>query len=162
MPCWSHVQQALQAGGRARSRRGIRRAQELASPDLKWTPITSVCTRLHSPQWAELDAKFACGDDLIKMADELVIARAINERIRLGRLNQCWWIKEGAERTPDKTYLWFEGQTWSYSQLEVVVDRVAAWLQAQGVGAGDAVNLILSNTPAFVFQLLALHKVVWS
>ena len=45
---------------------------------------------------------------------------------------------------------------WTYAEFGQIVARMAAWLRAQGVGAGDVVSVILSNRP----EMLAAHFAV--
>jgi fatty-acyl-CoA synthase len=45
---------------------------------------------------------------------------------------------------------------WSYGEFGALVARMAGWLRAQGVGAGDVVSVILTNRP----EMLAAHFAV--
>ncbi|EEW57073.1 AMP-dependent synthetase and ligase [Ruegeria sp. TrichCH4B] len=47
-------------------------------------------------------------------------------------------------------------QCWTYREFAGLVRRMAHWLQAQGVGPGDVVSLVLPNRP----ELLAAHFAV--
>ena len=49
----------------------------------------------------------------------------------------------------------FLGRTWSYAEIGGLVDRVAAGLQAIGVGPGVRLGLCLPNTPYFVVLYFA-------
>ncbi len=51
-----------------------------------------------------------------------------------------------------------DGQRWTYAELNVEVDRIAAGLNSQGVEAGDRVAMFISNRPEFVFVLFALQR----
>ncbi len=50
----------------------------------------------------------------------------------------------------DHTALEFEGEHWTYRQLDAVANRFAAWGLAQGVTRGDAVALLLPNRAEYV------------
>ncbi|MFG1479572.1 long-chain fatty acid--CoA ligase [Xanthobacter sp. V4C-4] len=52
----------------------------------------------------------------------------------------------------------FLGRRWSYAELGALVDRVAAGLQAEGVGPGSKVGLCLPNTPYSVVFFFAVMK----
>ncbi|MEP9350699.1 long-chain fatty acid--CoA ligase [Xanthobacter sp. KR7-225] len=52
----------------------------------------------------------------------------------------------------------FLGRKWSYADLGALVDRVAAGLQARGVGKGTKVGLCLPNTPYSVIFFFAVMK----
>ena len=51
------------------------------------------------------------------------------------------------------------GETWTYSELNRDVNRLANALIADGVGHGDVVMYNMLNCPAFVFIYLASHKI---
>ena len=68
-----------------------------------------------------------------------------------------------AMRYPDKAATVFLGQVLTYSQLQQQAERVAAWLVAQGVQAGDRVILLMQNSPQWVaahFGILRANAVV--
>jgi len=52
----------------------------------------------------------------------------------------------------------FEGQAWTYAQLEAQAARAAAGLRALGVSAGDRVAMQLRNRPEFVILFLAIQR----
>lgn len=58
-----------------------------------------------------------------------------------------------AQRFPHKTALQFLGSALSYQALAHQAERIAAWLQAQGVQKGERVLLDMQNCP----QLVAAH-----
>ncbi len=76
------------------------------------------------------------------------VASALAERVERG----------GA----DPFLVWEHGDgepvTWTYAEFATEVDRVAAGLVARGVGAGDAVMLLLENSPAFLLCWFACAR----
>ncbi|MFG1402258.1 long-chain-fatty-acid--CoA ligase [Xanthobacter sediminis] len=62
-----------------------------------------------------------------------------------------------AEHGP-KPALNFLGRQWTYTELGAFVDKVAAGLQAEGVGPGSKVGLCLPNTPYSVIFFFAIMK----
>jgi fatty-acyl-CoA synthase len=62
-------------------------------------------------------------------------------------------LATNARRYPDKAALIFFGRVTTYAALAAQAERVAAWLQAQGVAKGDRVLLNMQNCP----QLVAAH-----
>jgi O-succinylbenzoic acid--CoA ligase len=52
----------------------------------------------------------------------------------------------------------FEGESWSWSELALIVDRIATGLQADGIGRGDRVAMLIGNRPEFVFSFLAIQR----
>ncbi len=50
------------------------------------------------------------------------------------------------------------GRRWSYAELDAQAGRIAAGLQARGIGAGDRVAIFITNRPEFVFVLFAVQR----
>src|ERR1700755_2094003 len=72
-------------------------------------------------------------------------------------------LAERADRFPDETLLIWEtanepAMTGTYRASAEQVDRVAAGLVERGVRAGDAVMLLLENSPAFLFCWFACAR----
>lgn len=59
---------------------------------------------------------------------------------------------------PDKVWLDFTGDTWTFSAADVAATRLAHGLEALGVGFGDRVCAMLDNHADSVLLLLALAK----
>lgn len=68
------------------------------------------------------------------------------------------WFRQRALRTPTRTALSFEGQDWTYAQMQARVEAMAARLQALGVGRGDRVAFLGLNQPDFLFLLFACAR----
>jgi long-chain acyl-CoA synthetase len=60
---------------------------------------------------------------------------------------------------PDKAALLFEGNSYTYRQLDEKVNRLANGLRGLGVERGERVALFLPNIPAFVLAYFAVQKV---
>jgi acyl-CoA synthetase (AMP-forming)/AMP-acid ligase II len=60
------------------------------------------------------------------------------------------------QRTPDRLWLWYAGQTWSYGEFDLEVRRLAAGLGELGVGPGTRVLVGMSSRPETVATHLAL------
>jgi fatty-acyl-CoA synthase len=67
-------------------------------------------------------------------------------------------LKRWVETAPDRTFLVFEGRTWTYREMDRLVARRAAALARRGISRGDTVALMMSNRPAFVVHALALSR----
>lgn len=67
-------------------------------------------------------------------------------------------LRATRERSPDKIAFWFNQQSWTYSELDDVTDRIASSLAAAGVHAGDRVALFLPNCPELVLSYFACFK----
>lgn len=68
-------------------------------------------------------------------------------------------LTTAAQQYPKNHALSFFGRTTTYAELAIEVDRVAAGLQAAGIGRGTKVGLFLPNTPTFVVYYYAILKV---
>jgi len=67
-------------------------------------------------------------------------------------------IRSGAETRPDALALTFEGQRWTYRELDAAVGGWVAALQARGVAAGDRVALLATNHAAVAQLFFALGR----
>ena len=63
-----------------------------------------------------------------------------------------------ARRYPDKSALVFFGRHLSYGELAAGVERIAAYLQRLGVGAGDRVIVLMQNSPQLVMAHYAIMR----
>jgi malonyl-CoA/methylmalonyl-CoA synthetase len=62
-----------------------------------------------------------------------------------------------ADRAPDRTCLFFEGDEWSYGRMLERAERFAAALKGRGVAPGERVALFLGNSPDFLAAYLGTH-----
>ena len=60
---------------------------------------------------------------------------------------------------PDKTAFIFDGQSWSYQQVEDYSNRVANFFKAAGYKKGDVVAVFAENSPEYVAVWLGLAKI---
>ncbi len=67
-------------------------------------------------------------------------------------------VEEAASRYGTRTFMEFMGRETSFAELAALVDRLAAGLQALGVGKGVQVGLFLPNCPQFVIAYFAILK----
>ena len=68
-----------------------------------------------------------------------------------------WLARHVRERADAPALLW-QDQVWTWGQLSVEANNVAAGLRARGVGQGDVVALQLPNTVEFVLTYLAIAR----
>lgn len=67
-------------------------------------------------------------------------------------------LMDSAARNPGKTALIYYGATYTYGALMDSVNRMAGWLQAQGVQHGDRVLLYMQNAPQSVIAYYAILR----
>ncbi|MFW5937885.1 MAG: o-succinylbenzoate--CoA ligase, partial [Halanaeroarchaeum sp.] len=70
------------------------------------------------------------------------------------------WLTIRRAATPDATALVNEatGESWTYRDLDEMVDELAGRLAHLGVGTGDRVGILLDTRPAFVEVLWAVQR----
>lgn len=73
-------------------------------------------------------------------------------------MNVTQHIERGRAQFPNRTALVFEGQSFTYQDVDEMATRVANGLRGLGVKRGDRVALFLPNTPAFVFAYCGILK----
>lgn len=70
----------------------------------------------------------------------------------------CDDFEAAVEKFADHTALIFEGERYTYRQLDALANRFAAWAIAQGVKRGDTVALLLPNRAEYVPAWIGLAK----
>jgi fatty-acyl-CoA synthase len=65
------------------------------------------------------------------------------------------WLHERALRTPERKALHFEGQFWTYGEMQQEIEDCAARLAALGTIRGDRVAFLGHNQPMFLFAMFA-------
>jgi len=68
------------------------------------------------------------------------------------------WLARHVRERPDAPALVLQDRVWTWHELYLEVDNVAAGLRARGVGRGDVVALQLPNAPEFVISYLAIAQ----
>ncbi|KAA9111631.1 long-chain-fatty-acid--CoA ligase [Microbacterium rhizomatis] len=67
-------------------------------------------------------------------------------------------VEASARDFPDAPALQFFGRVTTYRELLAQIDRAAAGLRAQGVGAGDRVAIVLPNCPQHIVAFYAILR----
>ncbi|MVW70321.1 class I adenylate-forming enzyme family protein [Bordetella sp. 15P40C-2] len=60
---------------------------------------------------------------------------------------------------PNKSFLEYEDQRWTYAEFGQTVDQTAAWLRKRGLKAGDRLGVFSQNHPTTVILLFAVAKI---
>jgi len=68
------------------------------------------------------------------------------------------WLAMQARSSPQKTALIWEGEPWTYRQLDERVSRLAAQLGAAGIKPGQRVGVLLPNSPVYIETIHALAR----
>jgi crotonobetaine/carnitine-CoA ligase len=63
-----------------------------------------------------------------------------------------------AARRPSATWLFYEGDSWTFADVDSEVDRFAVGLAERGVVSGDRVGIVSGNHPHALFTWLAANR----
>jgi fatty-acyl-CoA synthase len=70
----------------------------------------------------------------------------------------CDDFEDAVDKFEDHTALVFEGERYTYRQLDALANRFAAWADAQGLKHGDTVALLLPNRAEYIPAWVGLGK----
>ncbi len=73
-------------------------------------------------------------------------------------MNLVHTLSQTALKHPDHTAVIFEGQSFSYAQLNTYITKFASGLSKLGIEKGDKVALIVGNSPHFIIALYGALK----
>jgi fatty-acyl-CoA synthase len=71
----------------------------------------------------------------------------------------CDDFEQAVGRFAEHTALIFEGERYTYRQLDALANRFAAWADAQGITPGDSVAVLLPNCAEYIPAWVGLGKV---
>ena len=72
-------------------------------------------------------------------------------------MNAFYVLEDAAKAVPNKAYLWFDNQEWTYAESYHLVLRYTTWFQAKfGVKKGDIVAMDFMNKPSMVLMVFGL------
>lgn len=71
-------------------------------------------------------------------------------------LSPLTYLSRTLEVHPDRPAVAWRDDLWTYREFGDLVGRMAGWLKAEGIGAGDVVSVMLTNRP----EMLAAHFAV--
>ncbi|MDZ4296886.1 MAG: AMP-binding protein [Moraxellaceae bacterium] len=68
------------------------------------------------------------------------------------------YVSSHAQQLPDRVALVYLGQTFTYSALDILANRLATGLQQLGLHKGDVLAIHLPNTPQYVVAFIAASR----
>tara|TARA_B100000614_G_C14553337_1_gene494729 strand:+ start:1333 stop:3141 length:1809 start_codon:yes stop_codon:yes gene_type:complete len=68
-------------------------------------------------------------------------------------------FQESVEKYGEQNFIYFEEQTWTYSEINKAANILSNKLVNDGIIHGDRVVLFMENRPEYVITLLALNKI---
>ncbi len=97
-------------------------------------------------------------EDLRELPHYMRIGVAL-KRAQAGGFRTCGYLmREHAEKIPDRVLLRFEEETVTYGGYNAGVNRYAGVARAAGVQRGEAVAIMMENSPAFLMAEGAMAK----
>ncbi|KAL4783655.1 hypothetical protein BJX76DRAFT_329459 [Aspergillus varians] len=125
-------------------------------------PAVAAVSALSVAAGAYLNAKFSVSIDLATILGD----RAWGKRLalRMSQLGDAVNVYGMLRRVVEveghgsTEALWFEGKSWTYSELKEVADRLAALLHKRDIRTGDSVAVFTTNSPEMVAIIYALSK----
>ncbi|MCW3023148.1 MAG: Long-chain-fatty-acid--CoA ligase [Conexibacter sp.] len=77
----------------------------------------------------------------------------------MGDRGSAWdWVAAQAERSPDRRFIFFEGEWLTYGDVVARADGVARGLSVVGVSKGDRVAFLAGNSPDYFVTFLAVVR----
>ncbi len=68
-------------------------------------------------------------------------------------------MEQRLDEFADRTFVEFEGQRWTYGQLEERANKYANWALGQGLKSGECVALFMENQPDYIAFWIGMSKV---
>jgi len=68
-------------------------------------------------------------------------------------------FQETTVKFEERPFMYFEGETWTYSQANKAANSFARYLAGKGIKHGDRVVMFMENRPYFAISLIALNKI---
>ncbi|KKK13749.1 putative bifunctional fatty acid transporter and acyl-CoA synthetase [Aspergillus rambellii] len=111
---------------------------------------------------AYLNAKLSISTDLATIYNDRAWENRLSHRIsQLGDATTLYGMLRRVvevEGHGSKEALWFEGKTWTYSQVKDLADRMATLLHRKEIKAGHFVAVFTTNSPEMIVIIYALSK----
>ncbi|HMM15095.1 MAG TPA: long-chain-acyl-CoA synthetase [Parvibaculum sp.] len=101
-----------------------------------------------------------------RIRNEIIYLRAALRT--LGRLSAIYktpnrtfadTIEDLAKSKPRNVAIYFENRKITYRELDEAANRYARWAQAQGIGKGDVVALMMENRPEYLIAWIGIIKI---
>lgn len=105
---------------------------------------------------------------LFNKIDYLFISRALYryaklltlvKRCQRKNVSVCDVFHQYVAKHPQKTCIIFDGQEWTFLEINEFSNRIANLFQQHGYKKGDVVGLFMDNRPEFVATWLGLSKI---
>jgi crotonobetaine/carnitine-CoA ligase len=82
--------------------------------------------------------------------------------LRTGGIEDISWaqlLEERASQIPNKTFLLYKNESYTYRQMDENANRVARFLLEMGLGPGKGLGIFMKNSPRFLDIFFAVQKI---
>jgi crotonobetaine/carnitine-CoA ligase len=82
--------------------------------------------------------------------------------LRTGGIDDISWaqlLEERASQIPNKTFLLYKNESYTYQQMDQNANRLARFLLEMGLGPGKGVGIFMKNSPRFLDIFFAVQKI---
>ncbi|KAL1935617.1 hypothetical protein VTP01DRAFT_4757 [Rhizomucor pusillus] len=105
-----------------------------------------------------VDAHCRVRKDLSSLYTLLATVLTFKSKERQNQLHFYYRFQEKFKATPDRVFIVFEDKKYTYRQIEEASNRLARWLQDQGIKPGEVVCMMQQNHPMFFVSMYGIAK----
>jgi acyl-CoA synthetase (AMP-forming)/AMP-acid ligase II len=110
--------------------------------------------------WSYLDAKYFLKEDVRKIYYFIAATIFATLKERRDELNPFYVLEAWAQKTPDKTFLLFEGKSFTYKQAYERVLKHGTWMKSRfGLESGQVVAMDFVNSDDFIWVWLGMWSI---
>ncbi|CAO3683836.1 unnamed protein product [Umbelopsis ramanniana] len=106
-----------------------------------------------------LDSKLLISRDWNQIRAAILMQAHHYMRKFKGRLNYTYRFKEKLAAHPDKIFVIFENESWTFRDMDRASSRIARWFQSKGIKKGDVVCMMHQNHPSLFVAQFGLMKI---
>lgn len=93
---------------------------------------------------------------LLRVAE---LSSSVAKKEKADRANVYYYVEDHLKSTPDKVFIVYEGQNWTYRQAMDEIHRRANYFLSLGIEKHEIVALNFTNKPAFVWAYFGLWAI---
>jgi len=105
-----------------------------------------------------LDKSYIISQDLSNIFKLLKVKRAMGQHINNKHTIADIW-QDTVSKYPKKSFILFEGYSYSYRTVDKWTNKIANWALQNGVKPGDTVALFMMNRPEYFMVWMGLQKI---
>lgn len=82
----------------------------------------------------------------------------VQSELSIPEIGMFEMFKNTVKKYPEKPALIYEGQTWTYRQMDIAVERLARAFAQNGLTAGDRISIYMPNSANWVINFFAIMR----